>query len=132
MVPNVSLPLRQAFLNPLARAANYDWESVARSVVAAFRADAARAGAIPEIGALVEELCQLSPDFATMWRDNDVGASSAVVKHMRHPVLGAITFECSTFAVDGRQDLTMAVHYPATPEDAERITSLTSLQHHAR
>ena len=36
--------LRFIFLDPRARAAQYDWESVARFVVGAFRVDAARAG----------------------------------------------------------------------------------------
>jgi hypothetical protein len=41
----------------------YDWESVARFVVGAFRVDVARAGAAAEVGALVDELCRLSPQF---------------------------------------------------------------------
>src|SRR6202011_1460890 len=36
--------LRFIFLDPRARAAQYDWESVARFVLGAFRVDAARAG----------------------------------------------------------------------------------------
>ena len=38
--------LRLIFCDPRVRAAQYDWESVARFVVGAFRADAARAGAV--------------------------------------------------------------------------------------
>lgn len=38
--------LRFIFCDPRVRAAQYDWDSVARFVVAAFRADAARAGAV--------------------------------------------------------------------------------------
>src|SRR5580692_8665751 len=64
--------LRIIFLDPRARAVQHDWESVARHVVGAFRIDAARAGAAAEVGPLVDELCQLSPEFRTMWRDNDV------------------------------------------------------------
>ncbi|WP_438817497.1 MmyB family transcriptional regulator, partial [Streptomyces clavuligerus] len=41
--------LRFIFLDPRVRAAQYDWESVARFVVAAFRVDAARAGAAAEV-----------------------------------------------------------------------------------
>jgi hypothetical protein len=36
--------LRLVFLDPRVRAAQYDWDSVARFVVGAFRVDAARAG----------------------------------------------------------------------------------------
>jgi hypothetical protein len=117
--------LRFIFLDPRARAAQHDWESVARFVLGAFRVDAARAGAAVEIEPLVDELCRLSPEFKTMWRENDVhGAPHEAVKHMRHPVLGPISFELSAFSVDGRTDLTMVVYNPATAEDAERITSL--------
>jgi len=87
--------------------------------------DAARAGAAAEVEPLVEELCRLSPEFKAMWRDNDVpGHHSEAVKQIRHPVLGPLAFEFSTFAVDGRTDLAMVVYNPATPEDAERIKSL--------
>jgi len=118
--------LRFIFLDPRARAAHYDWESVARLVLGAFRLDAARAGASADVEPLVDELSRLSPEFKAMWRDNDLpGVHGEAVKHIRHPTLGPIAFELSTFAVDGRTDLSMLVYIPATPEDAERIASLT-------
>jgi transcriptional regulator with XRE-family HTH domain len=117
--------LRFIFLDPRVRAAQYDWESVARFVVGAFRVDAARAGAAAEVQPLVDELCRLSPEFKAMWRDNDVRSHGEVVKHIRHPVLGPIAFEYSAFAVDGRPDLSMVVYNPATPADADKIRSLT-------
>jgi transcriptional regulator with XRE-family HTH domain len=118
--------LRIIFLDPRARAVQYDWESVARYVVGAFRVDATRAGAAAEVEPLVDELCRLSPEFRTMWLDNDVrDAHGEAVKHIRHPVLGALAFEYSAFAVDGRTDLSMVVYNPATPADAEKIRSQT-------
>ncbi len=117
--------LRLIFLDPRARAVQYDWESVARFVVGAFRVDAARAGAAEEVEPLVDELCRLSPEFKAMWRDNDVqGAHGEAVKHIRHPVLGPLAFEYSAFAVDGRTDLSMVVYNPATQADADGIASL--------
>jgi transcriptional regulator with XRE-family HTH domain len=116
--------LRLVFRDPQVRAAQYDWESVARFVVGVFRADVARAGAAAKVEALVDELCRESPEFAAMWRDNDVRAHGGGVKHLRHPILGPIAFEYSAFAVDGRPDLSMMIYNPATPADAERIKSL--------
>jgi hypothetical protein len=116
--------LRFIFLDPRVRAAQYNWESVARFVVGAFRVDAARAGAAAEVEPLVDELCRLSPEFKAMWRDNDVHTHGEGVKHIRHPVLGPIAFEYSAFAVDGRSDLTMVVYNPATAADAEKIWPL--------
>jgi hypothetical protein len=116
--------LRVIFLDPRARALQYDWDSVARFVVGAFRVDVARAGATDRVGALVEELCRLSPEFESLWRDNDVSTHGEGVKHIRHPVLGQVAFEYSAFAVDGRPDLTMVIYNPATPIEAEKIRTL--------
>ncbi len=113
--------LRMMFGNSGVRAAQEDWESVARFVVGAFRADAARAGATAEITQLVEELSRISPEFASLWRDNDVVAHGEGLKRIRHPELGLLEFEFSAFAVDGRPELGMVVYNPASDEAAERI-----------
>jgi hypothetical protein len=116
--------LRLMFCDPRVRSRQVDWESVARFVVATFRADAARAGAAKNVQALVDELCRLSPEFERIWRDNDVRTHGEGTKSMRHPVAGLIALEYSAFAVDGRPDLGMVIYNPATPQDAERIRSL--------
>ncbi len=117
--------LRLIFLDPKIRAAQYDWDGVARFVVGAFRVDAARAGAAAEVEPLVDELCRLSPEFKAMWQDNDVRSHGEVVKHIRHAVLGPLAIEYSAFAVEGRPDLSMVIYNPATPGDAEKIKSLS-------
>jgi hypothetical protein len=116
--------LRLMFSNPRVRAAQPDWESVARFVVAAFRADAARAGASENIKALVDELCRLSPEFERMWRDNDVRAHGEGTKQIRHQKAGLIAMEFSAFAVDGRPDLGVVIYNPATSADADKIRAL--------
>lgn len=118
--------LRMIFLDPRVRAAQFDWDRVARFVVSAFRADAARAGASAQIAPLVAELCQRSPEFDAMWRDNDVRSYGDGVKQLRHPILGPVAFEYSSFAVDGRPDLAMVVYNPATPGDAARVRTLVA------
>jgi len=116
--------LRFVFLDPRARAVHYDWDSVARLVLGAFRLDAARAGAAADVQPLVDELCRRSPEFEAMWRDHDVpGVLGEAVKHIRHPVLGPLAFEYSAFAVDGRTDLSLLVYNPMSPADAERIAN---------
>ncbi|TPI16235.1 helix-turn-helix domain-containing protein [Mesorhizobium sp. B4-1-3] len=117
--------LRLMFGNPRVRDAQDDWQSVARFVVGSFRADAVRAGAGAEVTELVEELSRASPEFAALWRDNEVApAHGEGVKRMRHPEIGLIELEFSVFAVDGRPELGMIVYNPATPSDAERIRTL--------
>jgi hypothetical protein len=115
--------LRLLFLNPGVRAAQVDWESVARFVGAVFRAEAARAGASRAIEVLVDEL-RLSPEFAALWCDNDVETYGGDARHLHYAELGLIALEYSAFAVDGQPDLGMVVYNPATPEDAERVRLL--------
>jgi transcriptional regulator with XRE-family HTH domain len=116
--------LRLMFCDPRVRAAQPDWESVARFVVAVFRADVARAGAAGEVKALVEELSRLSPEFERMWRDNDVRSYGEGTKVLRHAQAGLVGLEYSAFAVDGRPDLSLVIYNPATPADADKIRSL--------
>ena len=118
--------LRRIFCDPSVRAAQHDWEGLARFVVGAFRADAARAGAVSEVGQLVDELCAASPEFKALWRDNDVHVHGEGIKRLRHPILGLIELEYSAFAVDGRPDLGMIVYNPATKSVASRIRSLVN------
>ncbi|HET7887697.1 MAG TPA: transcriptional regulator, partial [Bradyrhizobium sp.] len=81
--------------------------------------------AAAEIGPLVEELCRLSPEFETMWRDHDIAQPHGEgIKNIRHPELGIVTFEYSAFAVDGRPDLSMIVYHPTTPDLRDRIRSI--------
>ncbi len=122
MPPDRRNILRMIFSDPRIRAAQREWEAVARFVVGTFRIDAARAGA--EVAPLVDELCRSSPEFASLWRDNDVRTHGDGVKHLRHPQLGPLTLEYSAFAVDARPDLGLIVYNPATPADRALIASL--------
>ena len=106
------------------RMAAEDWADMARFVVAAFRADTARAGAVSEAADLVAELCASSPEFEAMWRDNEVRVHGEGAKRMNHPLVGQIALEFSSFAVDARPDLGLVVYNPLTSQDAERVQML--------
>ncbi|TPM16766.1 helix-turn-helix transcriptional regulator [Mesorhizobium sp. B2-3-5] len=116
--------LRFMFRSPTIRAKQHDWENLARFVVGAFRADAARAGAVSEVTQLVDELCSVSPEFAALWRENDVLSHGDGTKRLKHPELGDIELEYSAFAVDGRPDLSMIVYNPLDDKVAGRIRDL--------
>jgi transcriptional regulator with XRE-family HTH domain len=120
--------LRMMFSDARVRAAQEDWQSVARFVVGALRADAIRAGADREVAQLAEELSRLSPEFAELWNDNDIAGRGDGIKRLHHPEMGLIELEFSTFAVDGRPDLAMVVYNPSTPEVAGRLESYINAQ----
>jgi transcriptional regulator with XRE-family HTH domain len=125
LAPEQRNVLRLTFCDARFHASMPNWESDARFMVAAFRADAARAGASKNIQALVEELSRVSPEFAAMWRDHDVrNTYGEHAKQLRHPQVGLIGLEYSAFAVDGRPDLGMVIFQAATPEDGRKIRTL--------
>lgn len=100
------------------------WMGIARYLVSAFRADVARAGANDEVTRLVEDLTRTSRRFAALWRENEVAASGDGRKRLLHPSAGPIELEFSSFAVEGRPELSMLVHNPVSPGDAARVRSL--------
>lgn len=116
--------LRLVFLNSTVRDRQVNWGSVARYVVAVFRADVARAGLTKLIQPLVDELCEESAEFEMMWRSNDVLEFGEGVKRIRHPIAGKLELEYSAFAVDGRPDLSLLIYPPANVENLARIQSL--------
>ncbi|MEC5404645.1 helix-turn-helix transcriptional regulator [Paraburkholderia sp. MPAMCS5] len=120
--------LQFLFRDPAVHARQHDWDSVARFVVGAFRADVARAGLASEVGALVDELIGVSPEFESLWRDNEVlgHGDAGGVKRLMHPELGPVELEYSAFSVDGRPDLGMIVYTPLDGEMAGRIKLLAS------
>ncbi|MFA6266858.1 MAG: helix-turn-helix transcriptional regulator [Pseudolabrys sp.] len=121
--------LRIIFGDPRSRARQSNWENVARFVVAAFRADAARLGASDTVKALVAELGAQSPEFAAMWREHDVRHFGEGTKRLELAGGGTIGLEFSSFAVDGRPDLGLIVYSPATPKDADKIRALVKDLH---
>ncbi len=116
--------LRLMFADSRVRAAQEDWQGVARYVVGAFRADVARAGAGEEVTRLVDELSRNSAEFDALWRNNEVVAGGEGLKRIHHPEAGLLEMEFSTFAVDGRPELGMVIYNPASQADADRIRTL--------
>ena len=127
MPPGRRNAVRNFFGNPEMRARLPEWEKDARFMVAAFRADVARTGAEAAVAGLVDDLRRDSADFDAMWRDHDVRTVYGdVAKSIDHPVAGPISLEYSTFAVEGRPDLSLVIYNPATPEDAAKIQALVA------
>ncbi len=116
--------LRRMFLDPETRAAQEDWESVARFLVATFRAETARAGENDRATELLAELSAKSAEFTAMWADNEVRSTGEGVKRIRHALAGPIAFEFSSFAVDGRPDLKLLTYTPAEEGDANKMRQL--------
>jgi hypothetical protein len=106
------------------RAAQLDWERVARETVANLRANHARHPGDPELAALVAELRILSPEFGIWWDDHSIGARSHGTKRLRHPDAGVLAVHYDVLATcDGSEQYLFAV----TPADAASERALRRL-----
>ena len=118
--------LRRLFGTQTVRASLPDWEANARFAIAVFRVDVARAGVSPEAVALAAELQATSADFRRLWAENETRSHWSGPKRLQHAIAGPLTFEYSTFAVDGADGLSMVVFTPASPADARAIALLVA------
>ncbi|MFF4587016.1 helix-turn-helix domain-containing protein [Streptomyces sp. NPDC001388] len=108
---------RLVFLNPGYRDLFVDWEQKAIDIVCALRMDAGCYPDDPRLSALVGELSVKSEDFRRLWATHDVKEKSHGVKHLRHPLVGALSLNFEGFRLLGDGEQTM-VTYHAEPGSA--------------
>jgi transcriptional regulator with XRE-family HTH domain len=100
------------FTNARYRGMQVHWASVAPAVVAAFRADAARAPEDPEFRRVVDELTAASPEFAELWERQEVGVPGQAVKAVDHPEAGELFFDLTTLTVTDHPDWYLELYVP--------------------
>jgi transcriptional regulator with XRE-family HTH domain len=90
-----------------------NWELIARSTLAEFRAANARYPGDRWFEELIEDLKQVSPDFRRWWPHHDV-VRSALDGHkvIEHPVLGHLEFEHITLQVLSNPDVRIMIYSP--------------------
>lgn len=111
------------FTNDRYRSMHDNWESLAPSVVAAFRADAARAPGDPEFARVIDELSAVSPEFVKQWARHDVGDHAQTVKAVTHPEAGELVFDKTALVVADRPDWRLELYNPR-PGTLEKLVSL--------
>jgi len=93
-----------------------DFVRFTRSTVADLRAAYARYPGDPGIDSLVTELLALSPRFAAMWAEHEVEVRGPMLKHVDHPLVGHLEFECQVLHIAETGQRLIA--YCATPGSA--------------
>ena len=82
--------LRMLFLDAEVRSRFVDWETVARSAVAFFRA---AAPSEPRLANLIGELSLADPDFRTWWAERHVNYTTFGTRTYTHPLTGPYTLD---------------------------------------
>lgn len=108
--------LRMIFLWQQWRQLFVDWECLAESVVAQFRAETARHSGAPELLALTTALVRESPEFAQLWRARTVDVPQLKVKRLQHPESGAVELTYAPLRPRGVADDLSVVVYSSRAE----------------
>lgn len=93
-----------------ARALFVDWEAQARAAVESLRLDVGRDPDDRQTMRLVDELTELSPEFAAWWREHRVYQRTFGTKRLRHPIAGELTISYESLSLPGDPDQTLFVY----------------------
>lgn len=110
--------VRRVFTNAATRRYVQNWEDIARSELSEFAASCARHPDDPRISALVKELMDASAEFRAWWPQRDVTASRARRTLIKHPRVGVIALEVSSYQVADEPELTLRIYAPLPENDS--------------
>jgi transcriptional regulator with XRE-family HTH domain len=111
---------------PESRAHAGDFEEMARRVLAKLRVDYSQAGGDPAFDALIEELNETSPIFRALWRSPEIMGHSEGVHLENHPVVGPMTFEHTSYLVEGAPTLRVVIFAPHDEDSARKVAQLAA------
>jgi len=103
------------FTDPMKRLHN--WEELAQSVLAEFRAETAHFADEAWFKQLVADLQDASPEFRAWWPHHDVGIRRESRKNIEHPDAGTLSFEHTTLQVPSDPGLKVMIYIPLTTTD---------------
>ncbi|MGD0849844.1 helix-turn-helix transcriptional regulator [Bradyrhizobium sp.] len=109
--------MHMVFANKRHRSLLVDWNALAVTSLAMFRADSARYAGDPDFERLIETLTRSSLEFRRWWPKHEVQRSLSSKKRIEHPVGGRMVFEYTSFSVTDHADMKLVVY---TPLDQER------------
>jgi transcriptional regulator with XRE-family HTH domain len=117
--------VRLIFTNEEFRHRCVNWEGVARRVLAQLRASSSQYQHDAQLGGLIRDLQQRSPEFARWWSRHEVQERQDGRKELIHPAVGSLVLEHSTFQIEDSPGLKMVVYLPACEETARKLEQLT-------
>jgi len=113
--------IRILLTNPLFQKDEAEFEAMATRILAKLRVDYSQAAGDPAFDALIEELTDISPAFKRLWPRPDIMGHSEGVHLLRHPKLGGVTFEHTSYVVEGAPALRVVMFAPHDRESAVKL-----------
>ncbi len=109
------------FMDPGRRQLFDDWEEEAVRLVAKFRSEAAAYLDEPAARVLIAELQTESPEFAVLWERRDVHGRTDGLKRLRHPTLGRLELEHTSYHVSDQPGVRLSLFAPEPGTRCERV-----------
>ncbi len=104
-----------------------DASAFRQRVVMQLRSTVARYPTDPAVTGLVADLLAGSEEFGRLWERHDVQPAQMLTKTFQHPVVGAITVDCDTLALDERDQHVVLYSAPVDSPAADALAFLSAL-----
>jgi transcriptional regulator with XRE-family HTH domain len=101
-----------------------DYDAMAHRVIPKFRVDYSQSGNPEAFNPLIEELSERSPTFKRLWNTPQIATKSVGMNRIRHPQLGSMTFEHSSYVPEGSPTLRVMIFVPADDQTELRLRRL--------
>ncbi|WP_238783356.1 hypothetical protein [Streptomyces monomycini] len=102
-----------------------EWDAMAPSLVAEFRAEAARYPDDPAFAEIITKLSRRSAEFARLWSLHEVRDTALGVKAVHHPEAGRLVFDRTTVQIADHAELRVVLLLPtAGTGTRERLDAL--------
>ncbi|MGV4980780.1 helix-turn-helix transcriptional regulator [Streptomyces sp. NRAIS4] len=113
--------LRAIFLDPDEQDLHPDWEQVAGSLVAGFRASVGSDVDDPRIVQLVGELSLASEPFRRLWARHDVAPLAGGAMRLRHPQAGMLELRREKLPLSDSDGQILAIYHAAPGSETARL-----------
>ncbi len=117
--------LRHILLSPEYQVDPDEFEATVARLLSRFRVDFGQAPNDPRIKELVEDLSAGCELFDKYWMRSEVSNRTHGVNLMRHPTLGKLCFEHSSYVPEGSPKLRMILFVPHDDTTRQRLIELT-------
>ncbi len=124
MPPDERNLLKILLASPENRSGAEDYEMMARRILAKLRVDYSQAGGDPGFDLLIEELNETSAVFRRLWRSPEIMGHSEGVHLERHTRLGGITFEHTSYVIEGAPMLRVMIYAPHGEDSIAKVSEL--------
>jgi transcriptional regulator with XRE-family HTH domain len=119
---------RYLLRDPLARERIANWGDFAPTSVAALRREAGRRPHDHRLTALIDDL-RTDPEVARWWDDHAVRDHTSLVKRVRHPAAGLLTFGVEAVTAPHEPDQTLVVYTVEPDSPTARLLPLLASWH---